>query len=105
MIYQVLIQPVARKMLAEISDRRIQQMIRERIDALKDEPEKQGKPLSGDFVGHRSVRAVGQRYRIVYRVESRRVVVEIVALGLRNEGDRRDIYEVARRLLKLKLVR
>ncbi len=104
MIYQILIQPIARKMLVDIADRRILRIIRERIDGLKYDPEKQGKPLAGDFAGYRSIRAAGQRYRIIYRVERHRVTIEIVAVGIRKEGDRRDIYETARRLLKLGLV-
>ncbi len=104
MIYQIFIQPIARKMLLEITDRRVLQIIREQIDSLKHDPEKQGKPLTGGFAGYRSIRAAGQRYRIIYRVERQRVIIDIVAVGLRKEGDRRDIYEVARKLLKLGLV-
>ena len=51
----------------------------------------------------RSARAVGQRYRILYRAEEERVVVLVVALGLRREGDRKDIYELARKLVRLRL--
>jgi mRNA-degrading endonuclease RelE of RelBE toxin-antitoxin system len=35
--------------------------------------------------------AVGQRYRIVYRVERREVVVVIVAVGRRKARDKNDI--------------
>ena len=65
-------------------------MILTRIEKLKDEPEKQGKALSEELSGYRSIRAVGQRYRIIYRVDQDRVVVVIV--GRRNEGDKRDVY-------------
>jgi mRNA interferase RelE/StbE len=47
--------------------------------------------LVGELVGFRSVRAVGQRYRIIYRVARREVVVIIVAVGRRKHGDTRDI--------------
>ena len=53
----------------------------------------------------RPVRAVGQRYRIVHRVERRKVVVVIVALGKRKAGDKGDIYELAKKLLKQGLLR
>ena len=52
-----------------------------------------------------SVRAVGQRYRIVYRVERREVVVLIVAVGRRKASDKNDIYELAKKLLRLGLLR
>lgn len=104
MKYQIIIQPAALRMLREISDRRIQEKIKERIDALALEPEKQGKPLLGELVTYRSVRAVGQRYRIIYRVERNRVLVFIVAVGLRKEGAQGDIYRLAQKLLRLKLV-
>jgi len=49
--------------------------------------------------------AVGQRYRIVYRVERREVVVVIVAVGRRKASDKNDIYELAKKLLRLGLLR
>lgn len=104
MKYQIIILPTAVKLLAEISDRRVQEKIRDRIEALKEDPEKQGKPLLGDFAGYRSVRAVGQRYRIIYRVERNKIKVFIVALGIRKEGDREDVYRLARKLLQFRLL-
>ena len=58
----------------------------------------------GELAGFRSVRAVGQRYRIVYRVERRVVTVLIVAVGRRRSGERSDVYELARRLLRQRLL-
>jgi mRNA-degrading endonuclease RelE of RelBE toxin-antitoxin system len=68
-------------------------------------PEQQGKPLSGGLAGFRSVRAVGPRYRIVYRVERREVTVLIVAIGRRRSGDKGDMYELAGKLLRARLIR
>jgi mRNA interferase RelE/StbE len=102
--YQVLIAPVAQRMLGSIDDRRIRQLIAERIDILTSEPEKRGKPLSGELQGYRSLRAVGQRYRIIFRVERSRVLVYVIAVGLRREGSRNDVYELARKLVRLGLV-
>lgn len=104
MTWRIVLTPTARRMLVAVRDRRVQRLLARRIDALTDEPEKQGKPLTGELSTLRSVRASGQRYRILYRVEEERVVVLVVALGLRKEGDRRDVYELARKLLRLRLV-
>ena len=91
-------------MVSEIRDRRVQEAIRQRTDGLARDPDKQGKLLLGELKGFRSLRAVGQRYRIIYRVYKGRVEVLVVAVGLRREGDREDIYRLAQRLLRLRLV-
>ncbi|MBI3327446.1 MAG: type II toxin-antitoxin system RelE/ParE family toxin [Nitrospinae bacterium] len=91
-------------MLEAIQDRRIRGIIRDRIDGLAFEPEKQGRPLTGDLAGYRSLRAVGQRYRIIYRVEADKVLVLVVALGIRKEGSKRDVYALAQKLLRLGLL-
>ena len=94
----------ALKLVEVVPDQRIRRLISQRVDQLARSPEQQGKPLIGELAGFRSVRAVGQRYRIVYRVERREVVVVIVAVGRRRSGDRNDIYELARKLLRQGLV-
>lgn len=104
MTYRVIIEPSALKMLGDISDRRVQEKIRSRIDGLAVEPEKQGKPLSGELSGYRSLRAVGQHYRIIYRIEKAKVIVFVVGVGIRKEGSKADIYELAKKLLRLHLV-
>lgn len=91
-------------MLETIQDRRIREKIRDRIDGLAEEPEKQGKPLTGELTGSRSLRAVGQRYRIIYRIEAGKVLVLVLALGIRKEGSGKDIYMLARKLLRLRLL-
>jgi mRNA interferase RelE/StbE len=91
-------------MLTGVSDQRIREKIRNRIDALIAEPEKQGKPLTGELGGYFSLRAVGQRYRIIYQVEKNKVLVFVVALGIRKEGNKADIYALAKKLLRLRLV-
>jgi mRNA-degrading endonuclease RelE of RelBE toxin-antitoxin system len=67
----------AKKQLASIKDRRIREKIVERAEALAIDPEKQGKELGGDLEGYRSVRAIGQRYRIIYRVDGENIVVVV----------------------------
>ena len=92
--------------LAEaLPDQRIRRLISQRVDQLAKSPEQQGKPLVGELAGFRTVRAVGQRYRIVFRVERREVVVVIVAVGQRKAGNKGDIYELAKKLLRLGLLR
>ncbi len=104
MIYRVVILPAAQDMVLKIADRRIQEKFLERMTALASDPEMQGKPLGDDLSGYRSVRAVGQRYRVIYRVEGSTVVVMVVAAGIRKEGSREDVYRVAARLVRLGLL-
>ena len=102
--YRVRLTPTAEAMLSAIKDRRVRDAIRDRIDGLAHDPDKQGKPLLGELKGLRSLRAVGQRYRIIYRLHEAHVEVIVVAVGLRREGDRDDIYRLAQRLLRLGLL-
>ena len=91
-------------MLKQVQDRRIRAKIIERIDGLAEEPEKQGKPLTAELAGYRSLRAIGQRYRIIYRLDGEKVVVTVVAVGIRKEGDKKDIYTLAKKLLRARLL-
>ena len=91
-------------MLAAIPDSRIRRVIARRIDALYNDPEIQGKPLLGALSGLRSLRAAGQRYRVLYRIERLQVTVAVVAIGIRKEGSVTDIYALASRLLRLGLL-
>lgn len=104
MKWQVIMLPIAEKLLADIGDRRVRESISKRIDGLANEPEKQGKPMIDELRGYRSIRAVGQRYRILYRVEAEHVIVLVVALGIRKEGDKKDVYELAKKLVRLGLL-
>lgn len=100
MVYTVRWAEQAERMLAAISDRRVRRLIYDRAARLADDPEKQGKPLTNELSGYRSLRAAGQRYRIIYRIEKDTVLVLIVAVGLRAEGSRKDIYARAEKLLR-----
>ena len=103
MSYRVLLTSTAREMLAKVSDRRVRGQIIKRIQGLSEEPEKQGKPLGSELAGSRSVRVAGQRYRIIYRVDRGEVTVLVVAVGIRSDGSRVDIYRLALRLVRLGL--
>lgn len=96
--YQITLTPKAVEMLEAVTDRRERETLLERIEALAADPELQGKALLGELRGHRSVRAVGQRYRIVYWVIREVVVVLVIGLGRRREGNRRDVYAQLERL-------
>jgi mRNA interferase RelE/StbE len=94
----------ALRQLAAIKDTRSRESISRRINALEQDPDEQGKPMTGELLGYRSIRAVGQRYRILYRLEAEQVVVVVVAVGIRKEGDKADIYELAKKLARLGLL-
>ena len=102
MIYSIEITENATQMLTGIRDRRIRRLLASRIDRLANEPEKQGRPLGGELAGQRSCRAVGQRYRIIFRIDE--TVVVVAAVGLRRAGDRGDVYALAERLARLGLL-
>ena len=50
------------------------------------------------------MRAVGQRYRIIYTIEQNQVAVAVVALGIRKDGSKQDVYTLAKKLLRLGLI-
>jgi len=103
MTFKIVIAPTALKMLKSITDRRVRDLIVKRIDDLTEEPEKQGQPLVAELSGYRSIRAAGQRYRIIYRVANEKIMVYIIAVGIRKEGSGIDIYSLARKLVRLRL--
>lgn len=105
MTWQILFTPDAQAMLAAIQDRRIQEKIRERINKLAIEPLKQGKALGAELTDMFSVRAVGQRYRIIYQLDGEKILILIVAIGIRKEGSKHDIYALAKKLLRLGLLK
>jgi len=90
-------------MLEALGDRRIQQDLFDTSKRLEADPEKQGKPLREDLLGFRSLRVVGQRYRLIYSIDSQAGTVHVVAAGIRREGARDDVYRLAQRLVRLGL--
>ncbi len=104
MIHQIRLAPFAVRCLKNIADRRVQVKLQEAIDGLAEEPATQGKALIGELGGYRSLRAVGQRYRIIYRVDTDNALILIAALGIRRAGSKKDVYALARKLLRLRLV-
>lgn len=94
-------------MIAKVRAKKDRARIVEAIERLAVDPDKQGKNLAGDLHAYRSLR-VTQRYRILYKVEivhehqqNRTVTrVRVVAVGLRKEGDKKDVYALAQKLLE-----
>lgn len=93
--------------LRKIGSRTIQQKIRDKVTQLaaSGDPELLGKPLVDEF--HGLYRISFARYRIVYRVirhsKSRvvvRIVVRVLLAAIRKHGDKSDIYEQLRRMLR-----
>ncbi len=104
MRYGIEITPAALEMLKGMKDRRIVRQIVQRIDRLGDDPEKQGKPLLGELSGYRSVRAAGQQYHVIYRIQDTSIIVVIAAVGIRKQGDKKDIYKLVRKMIQLNLI-
>lgn len=98
------ITPTALEMVRGVTDRRVREWIIKKIDQLRRDPGKQGKEWHGELRGYRCVRAAGERYRIIYRVEAAAVIVLVVAVGLRKESDKKDIYSLAQKLIRLGLI-
>lgn len=101
--WKLVVTKAAKRQLAEITDQRARDSLRETISALAYQPDVQGKPLVGELAGYRSIRAVGQRYRIIFKAEAGKVTVYVVSVGIRKEGSKSDVYEVARKLMRLAL--
>jgi mRNA interferase RelE/StbE len=99
MDYQIELTTLALEMITAIQDKREQKGIIERLQKLKVEPLQQGKPLTGDLKGYYSIRVVAQRYRIVYFIKTEQVLVVVVGIGRRKEGDKKDIYTLLKKLL------
>lgn len=103
--YEVLWTETAVEMLEQVGDRRIQQQLYDASKRLAAEPEKQGKALREGLLGFRTLRAIGQRHRVIFSVSTDLRKVFVVAAGLRRERARDDIYALAERLIRLGLVR
>ena len=97
-MHNIRITPQVKQQLKDL-DTRSRKQVAAKIDDMRTEPEKRGKPLQGSLAGFRSIRAAGQRYRIVYIVESREVIVLVIAVGIRKEGDKKDIYALMKKLV------
>ena len=98
MRYKILITDTCLNLIEKIPDKKIRRTILNRIERLSEEPNKQGKMLVKDLSGFRSIHAAG-RYRIIYKVDQQTVIIYILAAGIRKQGDKKDIYRIAKKLL------
>jgi mRNA interferase RelE/StbE len=101
--YRIFITDTCLSLIEKISDKKIQRTILHRIEGLSDEPDKQGKKLIKKLSGFRSVHAAG-RYRIIYKIDKQTVIIYVLAAGIRKEGDKKDIYKIAKKLLNAGLL-
>ena len=104
MAWNVSFTETALETLKSISDRRVRRLIVNRAESLATDPYVLGSPLRDELRGFYSTRAAGQRYRIIYRTDDEGRSVIVVAVGIRREGHRNDIYALAQRLIRLGLV-
>ena len=103
MKYKILLTDTCLSLLEKISDKKLQRTILMRIEGLSEDPEKQGKMLTSELSGFRSIHAAG-RYRVVYKTDKKTVIVYILAAGIRKPGDKKDIYKITKKLLKAGLL-
>ena len=104
-MYSIKLTQIASEFIAKL-DNKSQQQILEKIEVLKSEPLKVGKPLKGNLQDYRSIRSVGQRYRIIYQVKETEVEVIVVAVGIRRDGDKKnDVYELMKKYVKVGLLK
>jgi len=102
-VYTIKLTQIAAEFITKL-DGKSQQQIMEKIEVLKEYPLKVGKPLKGNLQDYRSIRSVGQRYRIIYQVKETEVEVIVVAVGIRRDGDKKNnIYELMKKYVKIGL--
>src|SRR5262249_31355621 len=102
--YQIEITPNALGMIQKAQDRRIRAKIIETIDGLAEDPQKKGKQLTAELDGYYTVQPVGQQNRTITRIADDRTAVLVVAAGIRREGDKMDIYALAKKLIRARLL-
>jgi len=102
MIYRVFITPKAQKMFENIQ-KDIRDKINYQIGELSNEPLKRGKALIGELSGLWSLH-VPRRYRIIYRVNKEKGTLEVLVVGIRKEGNKKDIYTLTKKLIRKRLI-
>jgi mRNA interferase RelE/StbE len=103
-MYKIKLTKLATENIRKI-DINAQKQIINKIEALKKEPLLLGKALKGSLKEYRSIRAAGQRYRIIYKVIETEIIIIIVAVGMRKDGDKKDIYELMKKYIRTGLLK
>ncbi len=101
-MYSIKLTNIAAEFLKKL-DKKSQSQIIDKIELLKENPLEIGKQLKGNLKDYRSIRSVGQRYRIIYQVCETEIIVVIAAIGIRKDDDKKDIYELMKKYVKIGL--
>ncbi len=103
-MYTIKLTQIAAEFIAKL-DNKSQQQVMEKLEILKEYPLKVGKALKGNLQNYRSIRSVGQRYRIIYQVKEAEIEVIVVAVGIRRDGEKKnDVYELMKKYIKIGLL-
>jgi len=97
----------ARDSLATLP-KKVRRAIIDKVGALANcDPRKAHKPLEGPLAGYFAIKV--SRYRAIYTVRDEKlpngdvlihVHVTVVAVGMRKDGDKQDVYRLAERLIR-----
>lgn len=99
-MYKIRVMDPALDMFREINDLVTRSQIKSQRHRLKEAPKKIGSPLNYELNGLYSLRVGGQRYRLIYYVDEEEKAVYLLAVGIRREGSRSDIYARFKRMLE-----
>ena len=103
-MYTIKLTHIVAEFIAKL-DNKSQQQVMEKLEILKEYPLKVGKALKGNLQNYRSIRSVGQRYRIIYQVKETEIEVIVVAVGIRRDGEKKnDVYELMKKYIKIGLL-
>lgn len=97
--YEIEIAPTGYRSLKTVKDKKLRREIAKAIDDLARAPEDRGKALLGPLEGMPSVHAARDRFRILYKADTRARLVSILLIGERAPGQDADIYTLAQKLL------
>jgi len=98
--WEVKILSQAKGQMKAIKDQRIQERLVSALRRLEYAPDQQGKQLSDELADYYSVRAVSQRYRILYYLHQDSGIVFVIGVGIRKEGDKNDVYTQTKKFLR-----
>ena len=101
-MYKIKLTQIAAEYIQKL-DKKSQNQVIKKIEQLKTHPTDSGKQLKGNLKEYRSIRSIGQRYRIIYKINETEIVVVIVAIGIRKDGAKKDIYELMKKYVKIGL--
>lgn len=91
------------ELLNGIGNKKIQKSIMNESKSLISNPER-GKPLLTELKKFRSIRVYGGRYRVIYKIKNEDNEIHIHVVGIRREGDKNDVYSIAKKLFRAGLL-